>query len=171
VLGGIRTRWAAQGWERGGLGYPVSDERCGLSGGGCFQRFQGGSVYWAPGLGAHAVRGALRDRWGALAWERGRLGYPVAGEVCGLRDGGCFQPFQGGAVYWSPHTGAHAVFGVIRDRWASRGWEAGQYGYPVQDPVCDTSSQASTYGNPDGSCTQWFQGGVIDTFWDPWTWG
>ena len=98
VVGAIGARWAAQGWETGPLGYPVSDETCGLRGGGCFQQFQGGSVHFTPATGAQATWGAIRDRWAAQGWETGLLGYPVSGEICGLRGGGCFQQFQGGSV-------------------------------------------------------------------------
>src|SRR3712207_8929202 len=39
----------------------------------------------------------------------------VAGTFhCGLRDGGCFQPFQYGSIYWSRASGAQAVIGVDR---------------------------------------------------------
>uniref|UniRef100_UPI00049807FF Ig-like domain-containing protein n=1 Tax=Blastococcus sp. URHD0036 TaxID=1380356 RepID=UPI00049807FF len=36
----IRDAWARQGWENGRLGYPVTDEVCGLRDGGCFVHFQ-----------------------------------------------------------------------------------------------------------------------------------
>ncbi|MCF6736817.1 N-acetylmuramoyl-L-alanine amidase, partial [Blastococcus sp. KM273129] len=39
LRGPIRDRWAAAGWERGALGYPVGDTTCGLRDGGCFQHF------------------------------------------------------------------------------------------------------------------------------------
>ncbi|WP_051515784.1 hypothetical protein [Candidatus Blastococcus massiliensis] len=137
VLGAIGQRWAQQGRELGGLGYPVGGEVCGLRGGGCFQAFQGGSVYWSPASGAHVVLGAIGQRWAQQGWELGGLGYPVGNEVCGLRDGGCFQPFQGGAVYWSPRSGAHPVGGwaeAIRRAWEGQGWERGRLGYPVDAP-------------------------------------
>ena len=31
----------------------------------------------------------------------------------------------------SPSTGAHEVYGIIRDAWADNGWEAGPLGYPT----------------------------------------
>lgn len=47
VRGGIRATWAAQGWERGGLGYPTSDEmRIGSSPSQWFSDFQNGVVFW-----------------------------------------------------------------------------------------------------------------------------
>src|SRR5664280_2102801 len=80
---------------------------------GRFNHFQAGAVYWTPPTGAHEVRGAIRDLWASLGWERSALGYPVTDET-GTPDGvGRFNGFQGGAVYWTPRTGAHEVHGAI----------------------------------------------------------
>jgi uncharacterized protein with LGFP repeats len=107
-------------------------------------------VYWSPGSGARVVVGAVRDRWAAQGWETGPLGYPVTDERCGLRDGGCFQLFQRGSVYWSPGSGARVVVGAVRDRWAAQGWETGLLRYPVSDE----------YPVPGGRA-QRFQGGSL----------
>lgn len=45
VHGDIRARWAQLGWERGGLGFPVSDEQD-ADGGGRTSKFQHGSIRW-----------------------------------------------------------------------------------------------------------------------------
>nr|WP_246215325.1 hypothetical protein [Modestobacter muralis] len=159
LAGAVADRWARAGWENGALGWPVSDSACGLPASGCFQQFQGGAVYVSTGTPATVVTGALRDRWGASGWERGPLGYPVAEQVCGLRDGGCFQQFQRGAVYRSDATGARLVpAGPVADRWARTGWENGALGYPVAEQVC---------GLRDGGCFQPFQGGSV--YWSPTT--
>ncbi|MCZ2829773.1 S8 family serine peptidase [Modestobacter sp. VKM Ac-2986] len=149
--GAVRDRWGATGWENGVLGYPTAEQVCGLPAGGCFQHFQGGSVYVSSGSPATVVTGVLRDRWGASGWERGPLGYPTAAQVCGLRAGGCFQQFQGGSVYWSPATGAHPVQGDLRTRWGQLGWENGQLGYPVAGVVVLSN----------GDTSQRFQGGTL----------
>ncbi|MDO5706930.1 MAG: hypothetical protein Q4G49_17905 [Paracoccus sp. (in: a-proteobacteria)] len=47
VRGGIRHSWASQGWERGGLGYPVSDEKyIGTTKPQWFSDFQNGVLFW-----------------------------------------------------------------------------------------------------------------------------
>jgi uncharacterized protein with LGFP repeats len=71
----------------------------GLLNGGSAQHFTGGSIYWSSRTGAHAVTGPIRDRWGALGWERGRLGYPV-GDAYPVR-GGLAQRFQGGTLTYA----------------------------------------------------------------------
>jgi uncharacterized protein with LGFP repeats len=55
------------------------------------------------------------------------------------------------SIYWTPGTGAHEVYGAIRDKWASLGWEKSQLGYPV-----DAESDA-----PNGGRIQHFQRGSI----------
>ncbi|OYO25312.1 hypothetical protein CGZ93_02415 [Enemella dayhoffiae] len=96
VWGEIYRRWAELRYENGRMGYPVSDENCGLVGGGCFQLFQGGLVYWSPASGAYPVWGLIRDSWAASGWERGRWGYPTGPEICEPRH--CWQSFQGGVL-------------------------------------------------------------------------
>ena len=132
------------------LGYPTSEEI--PLRGGVLQRSQGGSMYWSPATGAHALLGAVLDAYGRTSWENGRLGYPVTSEV--HLPGGAFAAFQRGAVYWSPATGAHVVEGAIRDACASTGWEAGYLGYPTSDE----------YAVP-GGVRQNFQGRTLDFRW------
>jgi uncharacterized protein with LGFP repeats len=156
VNGAIRSRWGSVGRENGYLGYPAGGAVCGLRGGGCHQHFQGGSIYWSPATGAQPVNGAIRSRWGSVGWENGFLGYPTGGAVCGLRTGGCYQEFQGGAILWSPASGAQPVNGAIRTRWGQLGRENGQLGYPVAGAVC---------GLRNGGCLQNFQGASI--YWSP----
>ena len=107
--GAIRDAWGALGFERGKLGYAVSNEICGLVNGGCYQAFQGGTIHYAPAVGASATWGAIRTTWGALGYERGKLGYPAGNEICGLAGGGCSQKFQKGAINWSPLYGITVV--------------------------------------------------------------
>lgn len=51
VGGDIHQRWAALGWERCYLGYPISDE-VDLPDGGRVNAFQHGGIYWWPDTGA-----------------------------------------------------------------------------------------------------------------------
>lgn len=157
VLGKIGEGWGRMGWERGWLGYPTGDERCGLVGGGCWQRFQGGRMYWSPATGAHAVRGRIGEAWNQMGYEWGHVGYPVGPEVCGLRNGGCFQRFQGGTIHWSPATGAHLTKGAIASEWGRHSWEKGRLGYPVTSENC---------GLRQGGCFNHFQNGA-SIYWTP----
>ncbi|WP_157360966.1 hypothetical protein [Arthrobacter sp. EPSL27] len=145
----IAARWAALNWEAGRLGYPVSDEICGLRNGGCVQRFEGGAVHWSNGTGAHATWAAIAARWATMNWESGRMGYPISGETCGLRNDGCVQRFEGGVFYWSPFGGAQPMWGAILASYGGRSWESGSLGYPVAAESCSGStvcSQEFQYG-------------------------
>ncbi|WP_425438631.1 LGFP repeat-containing protein, partial [Raineyella antarctica] len=93
------------------VGTPVTAIYCGLVDGGCYQHFQYGSIYWSPSTGAHYTTGGIRAKWSWMGWEKGFLGYPTVDEGCGLAQGGCYQHFQHGSIYWSSSTGARFVTG------------------------------------------------------------
>ena len=103
VRGAIHGSWARSGWERGVLGYPVTDELGTPDGTGRFNHFQGGSIYWTPATGARMVRGAIREAWRQQGWEQGSLGYPTSDEYAVT--GGQRSDFQGGALIWTASTG------------------------------------------------------------------
>jgi uncharacterized protein with LGFP repeats len=133
------------------VGYPVTDETATPDGLGRFNHFQRGSVYWTPSTGAWEVHGAIRAHWAALGWERSVVGYPVTDETA-TRDGlGRFNRFQGGAIYWTPSTGAVEVHGPIFDTYASVGGPQSRLRYPTAD-VTPTALGARSI----------FQGGSID---------
>ena len=153
VSGSFRDLWASAGWENGFLHYPVSGE-VGTRGGGVFQNYQGGTLYWSPASAAHSVSGAFLQLYGTLGYENGFLGYPTSQEVA-IRDGGVFQVFHGGVAYWSPASGAHTVSGSFRELYGAYGYENGCLEYP-------TSQELPSLG---GGVYQQFQGGV--TYWSP----
>src|SRR5215813_15650170 len=133
VHGAIRDKWAALGWERSFLGYPLTDETSTPDRRGRYNHFQGGSIYWSPDTAAHEVHGLIRGKWAALGWERSFLGYPLTDETSTPDRIGRFNHFQGGSIYWTPQTNAYEVHGAIRDKWAALGWERSFLGYPVTD--------------------------------------
>ncbi len=104
VHGAIRATWESLAWERGFLGFPLTDELPTPDGVGRFSHFQGGSIYWTPWTGAHEVHGWIRDRWAAQGWERGPLGYPISDEFT-VR-GGRQSSFTGGFLRFTVATGA-----------------------------------------------------------------
>lgn len=154
TVGAIQRAWGSLGSENGVLGYPTSGEVSGLRGGGVSQSFQGGAIVWSPTTGAHESVGAIRAAWGSLGYQNGKLGYPTTGEIRGLRDGGVFQMYQGGAIVWSPKTGAHESTGAIRGAYGAQGYENGKLGYP-------TSGEYAI----SGGVGQNFEGGRIE--WSP----
>ncbi|MGZ2391727.1 GH25 family lysozyme [Pseudarthrobacter sp. PvP022] len=152
--GAIRSLYRLVGAENSSLGYPGSGEQCGLKAGGCYQMFQGGAIMWSPQTGAQVSRyGAIRNAWAASNFENGVLGYPSSGEICGLKNNGCYQAYQNGAIHWSADTGARPTRnGAIRSVWASIGYETGVLGYPTGTETC---------GLKDGGCVQSFENGQV----------
>lgn len=123
------------------MGFPVTGEyRC-PDGVGTYVHFQdGGSIYWHPQTGAHTIHGAIRNVWASLGWERSFLGYPTTDETLVPNGTGFYNHFQNGSIYWSAASGAHVIYGLIRDKWAQLGWETSTLGYPTTDET----------GTPDG---------------------
>jgi uncharacterized protein with LGFP repeats len=132
VRGAIRDTWSRLGWERSALGYPTTHERTAPDGVGRFSHFQRGSVYWTPATGAQEVRGAIRDTWSRLGWERSALGYPTTGERPAA-GGGRYSDFTGGSVYWTPKTGARELRTGIRNAWLAAGGPTSPLGFPTSD--------------------------------------
>lgn len=96
------------------------------------------------------VRGAILDKYNDMGGQNSPLGCPTTPENATPDGRGAYTHFQGGSIYWSASTGAHPVWGAIRDSWAGQGWERGKLGYPVSDEL----------RNPDGGARQQFQGGT-----------
>lgn len=153
VGGPIGDYWGTQGWELGWLGFPTGDQ--GSSDRGSWQTYEGGNLYLMKDTeDVRAVRGDILARWGEHGYENGDLGWPLTGEFCDLRDGGCATQFENGSIYWTPETGAHIVRGRIRDVWAEKGWENGYLGYPTSEEDC-------SIGGETDACFQTFQFGSI----------
>lgn len=122
---------------------------------GFYQRYQGGIFYWVPERPAFLVYGAILGKYAELGYERG-FGYPVTDELSTPNGVGRYNHFEGGSIYWSPETGAHTIYGLIRQRWAELGWENSLLGFPVTDEL----------GTPDGiGRYNHFQHGSI--YWSP----
>jgi GH25 family lysozyme M1 (1,4-beta-N-acetylmuramidase) len=107
VQGLIRQHWSELSWERGILGYPITDERATRTPGGRYNNFQGGSMTWFPAAGTHEVNGAIKIRWQALGADAGRLGFPTADEYS--VPGGRRSSFQHGTITWMAATNALTV--------------------------------------------------------------
>jgi uncharacterized protein with LGFP repeats len=151
VHGAIRDTWGRLGWENGPNGFPISDERWTPNGLGKYNLFQDGAIYWTGATGAHALQGLIWQEYGAQGWENSALRFPTTDELPTPNRFGRYNHFQGGSIYWSPATGAHAVAGVIREAWAAEGWENSALGFPVSDE----------YDIADDLIGQDFEGGTL----------
>jgi hypothetical protein len=153
VHGANLSRYLTVGGPAGLLGFPTTDESRTPDGVGRFNHFaKGASIYWTPSTGSHEVHGAIRARWAASGWERGPLGYPTTDETATPDGVGRYNHFsKAGSIYWTPSTGASAVYGSIRAKWASLGWERSRLGYPT----------TSEYGVPGGRRNDFQHGSLV----------
>jgi uncharacterized protein with LGFP repeats len=153
VRGLIRLKYVALGGPAV-YGYPLTDELAAANSG-RYNDFQnGGSIYWSVPTGAQAVYGLINARYRALDGPGGPLGYPTTGETAGPNDGR-LNDFQGGGIYWTPATDAHAVFGAIGLEYAALGGPA-VFGYPLTDELA---------GPNGGRYNDFENGGSI--YWSP----
>jgi hypothetical protein len=102
----ISIRYQQLGGPSGFLGAKASEETTAPDGVGSFQHFQNGSLFFHPECGTREVHGLIRDRYQALGWQTGFLGYPITDEI-DLADGsGRVSKFKGGELIWRPSTNA-----------------------------------------------------------------
>ncbi len=150
VYGAIGDKYNALGRENGPLGAAVTDEASAPHGG-RFNAFKNGFIYWHPDVGAFAVWGAIGVKWSQLG--RVDFGYPVTDESKTPDQRGRYNHFRAvqlpgkpeSSIYWTPQWGAVAVYGAIRDKWASEGWERGRVGYPIADEAADGAFRRTTF--------------------------
>ena len=114
------------------------------AGGGKGQDFEGGHIYWSADTGVHAVYGAIAQSFDKLGGT-GLLGLPIADE--GPVAGGRASRFEAGNIYWSPATGAHAVYGSILRRYLDLGGAASPLGLPTTDETAVTGGRSNAFAN------------------------
>lgn len=147
VRAGIFNAYGSKGYERGFLGFPVSDEYS--AGSGRAQEFEGGVITWSAETGTYVLRygtgiaNAYRELGGARF-----LGVATTSETPSGK--GVFQVFDKGTAYWSATSGSHFVRGQIFTTYGRAGYERGGYGYPTSDEFWSA-----------GTRVQYFEGGRI----------
>lgn len=130
IPGDMFTAWGAGGYETGDLKYPTAAVR--QVGEGYAQDFQNGVLTRNPDKSNSIVHGAIGAKYKELNGPESALGFPKGNEKA--INGGAFQEFEHGSIYWSPSTGAHAImYGDIFNTWGANGFEQGVYGWPTED--------------------------------------
>lgn len=127
----IVDRWGLAGFEAGELGYPVTDVfDLPNKADGRAAHFQGASIYISEPYGARVLKGAIKNRWAELDYERSFLGMPKSDEIPLPDKVGVLQDFAGGIMYHSPSTGAHPIIGLILEAFRKNNYEK-TTGYPL----------------------------------------
>lgn len=129
----VLSGYQAAGGPNGGIGFPTSDVED-LPGGGLVSRFERGTVTSRPDAGTWAVYGAIDERWHEVGGPTGEIGLPHTAQLRVPDGRGQVQWFTGGAIFWTPATGAHEVREPVLSAYRERGGPTGRLGYPVAPP-------------------------------------
>jgi uncharacterized protein with LGFP repeats len=146
----ISQAWDAVGGATGPLG--IKDGGVYPAGAGFGQNFAGGKIFFTPDTGAHAMQGAILDKYMAQGGPAdGDLGFPTIDEGAGKAPGSRNTTFSAAdrpVIFWTPDTGARVVRGAINAAWDKLGGSAGVLGVPTEDEVYhgDEVSQAFSGG-------------------------
>jgi hypothetical protein len=124
--------------ERSGLLSLYRNNECNVTGvvGARMEDFASGTIYWSAVTSAHEVHGAILAKFRAARYAA-YYGLPITDESQTPDGIGRYNHFTSGrSIYWTPSTGAHPIYGSIRAKWASLGWERSRLGYPVCPESC-----------------------------------
>jgi uncharacterized protein with LGFP repeats len=127
----------------GGAGGPLGPPDGGVYpvGGGFGQNYASGKIFFTPDTGAHAMGGAILQKYQDLGGPGdGDLGFPTIDEGGGKAPGSRNTTFSAAdkpVIFWTPDTGAHVVRGAINAAWDKLGGSAGQLGVPSEDEAFD----------------------------------
>jgi uncharacterized protein with LGFP repeats len=159
LLDPILAKYQSLGGAGGVLGASTSAEMATPYGGGRYETFKNGAIYYSAGTGAHDIYGLAAIEYLATAGEKDAYG-TVVQKVLGLPTGdegnvpgGLGATFQGGAIYTPTKGYAHVVYGAIAAKYASLGGPAA-FGLP-------TSDEAPVPGVPGVRVTYFQNGGAI----------
>ena len=130
------------------IGFPKSDSKSGLKGGGHYQPFKKGSIHYTKATGAHATTGILQKYWKDKGFENGHLGYPTS--ELKVKDGRAEQAFQGGRLVWAEGYGTTEfspdgdLNAGVEDLNPHDGGESGEPGEgPSDEPTVEPSEEPS----------------------------
>lgn len=139
----ISAAYISSGAGAGPLGAPIGGEYSVTNG--RVQAYERGRIYWSPTTGAHLVYGAILSKYLALGGPDSPLGLPTSDE--GDVRGGRSNEFQRGAVYWSPATGAQAVYGAIYWKYTQSKGPDGHLGLPTSDETAVQGGRSNAFEN------------------------
>ncbi|MFN8019672.1 MAG: twin-arginine translocation signal domain-containing protein [Acidimicrobiales bacterium] len=124
----------ALGGVHGTLGYPIAAVRTSSDKASRYQNYEKGRIY-VQGSRVTEIHGAVFTLHESLAGVHGTLGYPITDLTpCDDRRGKA-QWFEHGFIWYSPTTGAHALWGKVLDRYLANGHEGGYLKYPTSEPT------------------------------------
>ncbi|GAB3429712.1 PQQ-dependent sugar dehydrogenase [Actinophytocola sediminis] len=135
-----------------------------------WRQYANGRLYWSPATEAHALHGAILNKYLALGGHLA-LGLPTTDETAGSDGTGRFNLLsRNQGIYYHPQTGAHFVVGAIHTRYRQMGAEGSVLRYPTTDEGGAASGRfnhfqsGSIYYTPAGGAHEIF--GAILNRWN-----
>jgi hypothetical protein len=108
-----------------------------------------GTGFWASGTtcpgGSGRTIGAIDAKYRELGGCGSVVGVPLTNEETTPDRIGRYNVFERGSIYWTEATGAHEIYGYIRDKYKEVGWEAGPLGYPVSGEYAVADGRRSDF--------------------------
>src|SRR5207302_6949263 len=95
--------------------------------------YRDGTIYWAPGPGAHVLREPILGKYRELGEAGGVLSFPSSDDAPDGTGRRC--TFLHGAIAQSDATGVHALRGTIATRWLELGGGTGDLGLPTTEQL------------------------------------
>jgi SpoIID/LytB domain protein len=155
VRGAIRDSYDALGCAPG---LPLTGEA--PVPGGHRQRFSNGALYHNHlRSSVRWIHGPIYTKYVSFGQVSSVLGLPRTGIVA-VPGGGARARFEGGYIYRSPGTGAHALFGHVLTYYLGHGSASGSLGFPTSDVTNAGGSTWATFEggtitcDADGDCSQ-----------------
>jgi uncharacterized protein with LGFP repeats len=100
--------------------------------GGARQKFQTGGIFRNNGADVTVwLKGAVYTEYMAVGGTGGKLGLSTSAVKGVPGTSGRRALFEGGRIYWSGPTGAHALWGPVLAEYLSRGAATGALGFPT----------------------------------------
>jgi uncharacterized protein with LGFP repeats len=128
-------------------GFPTTDQVAVT--GGLAGYFSKARIYWSAATGARLVNGYILTKYLA-AGGPDRYGLPTTDVSAAT--GGWYAHFTGGrSIFYSGTTGTHLVYGGIREKYASMGYQTSCLGFPTTDEYAISDGRRNLFAH--GSIT------------------
>ena len=159
----INDRYKKLGGADGYLGKSTNEEKCGLINGGCYRKYQNGSIYWSEATGSWDVHGGIYDAWVKTGAEKSGFGYPKSAERKDIY-GKTYQEFERGRIYWIKDK-TQKIYGGIYGAWSKTGAEKSAVSYPKSTEKKNT--KGATYQEFEKGRVYWTSkdGGFVVSDW------
>ncbi|MBX6390968.1 MAG: glycoside hydrolase [Frankia sp.] len=142
----IALRYASEPLLQLALGPPTRGEGP-AGGGGRWQPFANGLMFWSVETGTRQLHGAIARKYLAMGGSNSSLGRPIEDVSWATAPDALQAVFEGGRIYWHPALGAYKVHGEILKRYLALGGSGSWLGLPISDEYDVPGGRESAFQN------------------------